>query len=70
LDLSQWIEILGKFDDILEKYVNSIPKCNDEEVITFCADSKQIVCSVLRFLAVLLKGGKRKKYFQSFEVSE
>jgi hypothetical protein len=29
---------------------------------------KNAVCSILRFLKVLLKRGKKKKYFQSFEV--
>jgi hypothetical protein len=29
---------------------------------------KNAVCSILRFLKVLLRRGKKKKYFQSFEV--
>lgn len=68
LDLSHWISILDKFDRILSAYIMFIPRCG--LALSFDDDHshKDAVCSILRFLKALLKRGKKKKYFQSFEV--
>lgn len=68
LDLSHWVSILDKFDRILSAYIMFIPRCG--LALSFDDDHshKDAVCSILRFLKALLKRGKKKKYFQSFEV--
>ena len=61
--------ILGKFDDLLSIHVDFVPKCGEEVKINADLSHKKIVTSILRFLLQLLKVGRRRKYFQSFEVS-
>jgi hypothetical protein len=63
--------VLAKVDDHLAEHVKSIQICGEDADISAEDERKstKIVCSILRFLRTLLKGGKNKKYFQSFEVS-
>ena len=63
--------MLSKVDDHLAEHVRSIQVCGETADISAEDERKStsIVCSILRFLRTLLKGGKNKKHFQSFEVS-
>ena len=72
IDLLHWTEVLAKVDDHLAEHVKSIQVCGETADISAEDERKstRIVCSILRFLRTLLKGGKNKKHFQSFEVSQ
>lgn len=68
LDLSHWVRILDRCDNILCTCVMFIPMCGVDMSFDDDHSFKDGVCTIMRFLILLLKRGKKKKYFQSFEV--
>jgi hypothetical protein len=75
LDLSHWIDALNRIDDIFIELGPWIPvcgelrkepsesDCNAKEVL-----ARRVICSILRFLRMILKTGKEKRFFVCQEV--
>ncbi len=63
-DLSQWLEALQKLNSLLEELrLLMLQNLNTTSV------AKRGICVILKFLSVLLKCSKDKRYFINFEVS-
>ena len=75
LDLSHWIDALNRIDDIFTELGPWIPVCGELRIEPSEGDciakevlARRVICSILRFLRMMLKTGKEKRFFVCQEV--
>jgi hypothetical protein len=68
IDIGHWIRAIDKFDKLLAKYSGTVLDSNVDVDKEAYACAKEVISSILLFLARLIQTAKDKKYFQSFEV--
>lgn len=62
------MEVLEKLDEILNNILPDICSCDQLDASNKNVQSKFIVCNILKFLCLLLKSSKDKRYFLSLQV--
>ena len=67
-DLNCWTSILERIDDILTRVGAEISTCDCLIEVQTRVEAKGIICNLLRFLCLLLKASKDKRYFLSIQV--
>jgi E3 ubiquitin-protein ligase HUWE1 len=67
-DLNAWVQVLNKFDEILEDIIREyeIDKVQSKELASI---DQELLCSVLRFERLLLENTTNRKSFNSYDVS-
>lgn len=63
-----WTSILERIDDILTRVGAEISTCDCLIGVQTRDEAKGIICNLLRFLCLLLKASKDKRYFLSIQV--
>jgi len=70
-DLRQWLPAFERFDTVLTELSPRLVGCLtvEAEAEQSGVNAKVVVCSILRFLRGLMKRGKEKRCFLSYNVS-
>lgn len=68
-ELIHWLPVLEKLDNILSVTFDTLlANTGQSDKVQSNNESKHILTSILRFLSVLLKCAKEKRYYISFKV--
>lgn len=66
-DLNAWIQVLNKFDSILEEVIRDYD-VDKLQVNVFTPVTKKTLCEILRFERLLLENSTNRKMFNSYDV--
>jgi hypothetical protein len=67
-DLNGWLPVLDQLEGILLDFGTKLASSTDLTAVDEGGQSKRAVCAILRFLCLLLKSAKDKRFFLSLTV--
>lgn len=68
-DLSNWITVLERLDEILLDMLSKLPSVDNFEIpADYSAEIVRSTCCILKFLSILLRSAKDKRYFLALQV--
>jgi hypothetical protein len=67
-ELHNWIPVLSKVVQILNTYGKKLPNYLNLSILEECEEDLDIVLKALRFLGQLIRAGRDKRCFLSFQV--